>query len=148
MAYLWNQPGVPHKGWHCVDVIDLAGDSFDEGEDYYETCQMCGQEGIRFVHIMAVKMSGDKVGPKRREKELRNRASQRSRWLSRKWRQSRGGNYYLNISGHNIGVAQRRSRRWAYWLDKDSSPRSYNSKEEAQLALFDEFWHRYMRAKT
>ena len=22
----WNQPGVPHKGWHCVDVVDLRVD--------------------------------------------------------------------------------------------------------------------------
>lgn len=22
----WDQPGVPHKGWHCVDVVDLRAD--------------------------------------------------------------------------------------------------------------------------
>lgn len=27
-----DQPGVPHKGWHCVDVVDLRadGESADE----------------------------------------------------------------------------------------------------------------------
>ena len=22
----WDQPGVHHKGWHCVDVVDLRAD--------------------------------------------------------------------------------------------------------------------------
>ena len=22
----WNQPGVPHKGWQCVDVVDLRAE--------------------------------------------------------------------------------------------------------------------------
>lgn len=22
----WDQLGVPHKGWHCVDVVDLRAD--------------------------------------------------------------------------------------------------------------------------
>ncbi len=22
----WDQPGVPHKGWHCLDVVDLRAD--------------------------------------------------------------------------------------------------------------------------
>lgn len=32
----WDQPGVPHKGWHCVDVVDLRadGESADEIEKY------------------------------------------------------------------------------------------------------------------
>lgn len=163
MTYLWNQPGVPHKDWYCIEVIDLADDPSVEDEDDYETCQMCGKERIRFVHIMqhkdypgplrvgcvcAEKMSDDPVRPKEKEIELRNRASQRSRWLIRKWRESASGNFYLKIDGHHIGVARRQSGRWAYWLDKDSGPRLYNSKEEAQLALFDEFWNRHRRKKT
>ena len=27
----WDQPGVPHKGWHCVDVIDLRADGTTDG---------------------------------------------------------------------------------------------------------------------
>jgi len=89
----WDQPGVPHKGWHCVDVVDLRadGESADETDD--ATCQMCGNEKIRYVHIMehpdldenfdvgcvcAEKMSGDYEGPKRREAKLRNRAARRT----------------------------------------------------------------------
>lgn len=25
----WDQPGLPHKGWHCVDVVDLRADGKD-----------------------------------------------------------------------------------------------------------------------
>ena len=97
----WDQPGVPHKGWHCVDVVDLRADGEPADETDYATCQMCGNEKIRYVHIMehpdldetfdvgcvcAEKMSGDYEGPKRREAKLRNRAARRTRWLQRKWR--------------------------------------------------------------
>ena len=77
----WEQPGVPHKGWHCVDVVDLRADGESADETNYATCQMCGNEKIRYVHVMehpdldenfdvgcvcAEKMSGDYEGPKRR----------------------------------------------------------------------------------
>lgn len=69
------------------------------GRNRYATCQMCGNEKIRYVHIMkhpdldenfdvgcvcAEKMSSDYEGPKRREAKLRNRAARRTRWLQRK----------------------------------------------------------------
>ena len=85
----WGQSGVPHKGWHCVDVVDLRADGESADETDYATCQMCRNEKICYVHIMehpdldesfdvgcvcAEKMSGDYEGPKRREAKLRNRA--------------------------------------------------------------------------
>ncbi len=91
----WDQPGVPHKGWHCLDVVDLRADGGPADETNYATCQMCGNEKIRYVHIMehpdldqsfevgcvcAEKMSDDYEGPKRREAKLRNRAARRTRW--------------------------------------------------------------------
>ena len=48
----WDQPGVPHKGWHCLDVVDLRADGGPADETDYATCQMCGNEKIRYVHIM------------------------------------------------------------------------------------------------
>ncbi len=83
----WDQPGVPHEGWHCVDVVDLRADGESADETDYATCQMCGNEKIRYVHIMehpdqdqnfdvgcvcAEKMIGDHEGPKRREATLKN----------------------------------------------------------------------------
>jgi len=43
----WGQPGVPHKGWHCLDVVDLRADGGPADETDYATCQMCGNEKIR-----------------------------------------------------------------------------------------------------
>lgn len=48
----WDQPGVPHKGWHCVDVVDLRADVESADETDYATCQMCGNEKVRYVHVM------------------------------------------------------------------------------------------------
>ena len=42
---LWDQPDVPHKGWIFLDVIDT--------ETAEATCEMCGNERIRYVHMMA-----------------------------------------------------------------------------------------------
>jgi hypothetical protein len=96
MANFWKQQGVPHKGWTLVDVIDVREDGQPEWETDYETCMMCGNEKIRYVHIVehpeieeefrvgctcAEKMTSDYLNPKRREKELRNKASRRINWL-------------------------------------------------------------------
>lgn len=119
----WDQPGVPHKGWHCVDVVDLRADGGPADETDYATCQMCGNEKIRYVHIMehpdldenfevgcvcAEKMSDDYEGPKRRETKLRNRAVRRTRWLQRKWRVSAKGNSFLNLEGTTWWCIRRR----------------------------------------
>ena len=48
----WNIQGIPHKGWECVDVIDLADQFVNEDDIVYERCEMCGNEKIRYVHIM------------------------------------------------------------------------------------------------
>lgn len=111
--------GMPHKGWRCVGVHDL-GDGVGSGEEIdYAACEMCGNERIRFVHVMehpdcdtqcevgcicAEKLSDDYAGPKRRESAMKNRATRRARWLTRQWRVSAKGNRYLNIKGINVGV--------------------------------------------
>jgi hypothetical protein len=52
MANFWNQSGVPHKGWTLENVFDL-GEDYDSPDDIpYETCMMCGNTGIRFVHVV------------------------------------------------------------------------------------------------
>lgn len=114
-----------------------------------------GNEKIRYVHIMehpdldenfevgcvcAEKMSGDYEGPKRREAKLRNRAVRRTRWLQRKWRVSAKGNSFLNVDGHNLGVHPTKTKRWGYRIDSRFSAKTYASKDEAKLALFDDFW--------
>lgn len=118
-ANLWNQSDIPHKGWVCVDVID--------NETADATCEMCGNERIRYVHAMshpqnnlqldvgcvcAEKMTNDYVNPKRRERALRNKAARMLRRKKRAaqikqeqtealqratWSLSQKGNLYLSV---------------------------------------------------
>ena len=151
----WDQPGVPHKGRQCVDEDDLRADGETAHETKYATSQICGNEKIRYVHIMehpdldenfdvgcvcAEKMSGDYEGPKRREAKLRNRAARRTRWLQRRWRVSAKGNSFLNVDGHNLGVHMNKFKRWGYRIGSRFSTKTYATKDEAKLALFDDFW--------
>ena len=45
----WDLPGVPHKGWTLVGFEDIKEDPDTD----YETCEMCGNERIRFIHILS-----------------------------------------------------------------------------------------------
>ena len=138
-----------------MDVVDLRADGESADETDYATCQMCGNEKIRYVHIMehpdldenfdvgcvcAEKMSGDYEGPKRRENRLRNRAVRRKKWLTRTWRTSSKGNPFLNIQGHNVGVHINKFKRWGYRIEGRFGAKTYPTMEAAKLALFDEFW--------
>ena len=129
----WDQPGIPHGGWTCIDVIDLRAGGASAEETDYATCEMCGNERIRHAHIMehadlenhmrvgcvcAEKMSDDYAGPRARETRLRNRAARRTRWLQRTWRVSAKGNSFLNIEGRNLGVHLTKTKRWGYRIDK------------------------------
>ncbi|GHV93821.1 hypothetical protein AGMMS50293_01410 [Spirochaetia bacterium] len=38
----WSEPGVPYKGWTCIDVEDI--------EEPCLTCEMCESQLIRYVH--------------------------------------------------------------------------------------------------
>ncbi len=151
----WDQPGVPHKGWRCVDVVDIRGGGESADEADYAMCEMCGNEKIRYVHIMehtesendfkvgcvcAEKMSDDYTGPRLRETKLRSRAARRTKWLQRTWRVSAKGNSFLNIDGHNLVVFPTQTKRWGHRIDARFGQRTYATKDEAKLALFDDFW--------
>jgi hypothetical protein len=69
-----------------------------------------------------------------------NRAVRRTRWLQRKWRVSAKGNSFLNVDGHNLGVHVNKFKRWGYRIGSRFSAKTYATKDEAKLALFDEFW--------
>jgi len=155
MQRRWDQEGLPHKGWDCEHTIDLGADGPMDDSDY-ATCQMCGQEKIRFVHVMchpkveeqlsvgcicAGKMTGDYEAAERREAVLKNKAARKARWLTRKWRLSTKGNPYLNIDGNNIGV-HRKGTRWAYRIDQSFGIDVYESEAEAKLALFEAYWQK------
>ena len=104
----WNTPGISHKGWSLLDVEDIREDGQAEWETDYETCMMCGNEKIRFVHIVvhpdiddefrvgcicASKMTNDYITPERRERELRSKASRRTTWSNKEWKTSKKGTF-------------------------------------------------------
>ncbi len=146
----WSEPGVPHKGWTCIDVEDLGAPE--------TTCEMCESREIRYVHHMqhvnyrgtlgvgcvcAEHMEEDTVAPRERETSLRNAASRRKKWLSRRWRVSEKGNSFINTDGFNITVFQKQNGEWGGRIeDRISgesvmSRRHYFSEDQAKLAAFD-----------
>jgi len=153
----WDQLNIPHKGWNCDDVIDLREDGSSVDETNYATCQMCGNEKIRYVHIMshpnfseclevgcfcAEKMSNDYIGPRQREKELKNRANRRLNWLKRKWKISRQrGNPYLKLGDTHLLIFRKNTNpvSWGYKVGDHFGDGSYSSIDKAKLALFDAY---------
>ena len=83
----WDKKDIPHKGWTEIGMEDL-GEEAEFGEEIqYEQCEMCGNEKIRYVHIMkhpeiqgelrvgcicACHMTNDYENPEARERELRS----------------------------------------------------------------------------
>ena len=141
----WDRPDIPHLGWTWVDTEDL-------GEPEH-TCEMCGQEEIRYVHevwhpdygtlfvgcVCTEHMTGDYLRPKRAERRLKNLANRRAKWVEQPWRISAGGNEYRNVKGLNVGVCPDRFRpgQWRWRIDSEFSRDPYLGSGEAKLALFD-----------
>jgi hypothetical protein len=145
---LWNMPGVPRKGWKNVDVIDLERD--------YDTCEMCGHDPIRYVHIMehpefprrlrvgcvcAEKMC-EGYNAKGRERDLKSRAARRWRWVTHGWRWTKKGNSCRKEGEHWLVIWEDRYRpgKYKYSIDGDVSHESFESIVATQMALFDKFY--------
>ena len=149
----WSEPGVPHKGWTCVDVDDLGSPS--------AICEMCETQSIRYVHYMthpsfhgelgvgcvcAGKMEEDYERAKSREASVKSAAKRKRRWLTRDWNVSKNGNDYLNVNGYNIVIFSSSSTkgiRWGYKVTDrvtESFVTSRNqlpTEEAAKLKAFD-----------
>lgn len=144
---LWKEKDIPHKGWYCHDVIDL-------GYGNYSSCEMCGNERIRFVHTMkhpyridnpvlevgcvcAEKMTDDYVKPKEREKALRNKSKRKETWMKKSWPMSRKGNYYLNHNGDIIIIFETRERLFGILVNKHFSSKRFTSYLDAKEEAFE-----------
>lgn len=145
----WSLPGVPHKGWTCVDDEDLGRPR--------AICEMCEEQKIRYVHYMthpdfdgtlavgcicAGHMEENPQAAKAREKTLQNIAKRKANWLSRNWRRSTKGNEYLNVDGMNV-VVYPKGTKWAARISDRhtdqsiTSKQSYSTSDAAKLAAFD-----------
>ena len=48
----WDKAEIPHKGWQYIGVEDLGEHAEAGGLIDYEQCEMCGNERIRYVHLL------------------------------------------------------------------------------------------------
>jgi hypothetical protein len=146
----WSEPGVPKKGWECINVEDLGEPS--------KLCEMCEAAHIRYVHYMANvryhetlacgavcagHMEEDLVGAERRDKTMRSTAGKRKRFPQLQgWRLSASGNPTIKRGQFSVTVFPK-GKRWrgvinTRGVDKPLYTRDvFDSKEDAQRAAFD-----------
>jgi hypothetical protein len=145
----WSDPGVPHRGWVCIEIEDLGGP--------IQTCEMCETQQIRFAHhmqhddyhqVLAVgcvcsgNMEQDVAAAQERDRLMRGRSSRRRRWLTRQWRLSQKGNEWLRADGYRITIHQY-GQGWGATLASELSDevlrnrRAYQTPDQAKLAAFD-----------
>jgi hypothetical protein len=149
----WNQSGIPHKGWTLKDVIDVREDGQEEWETDYETCVMCGNEKIRYVHIVthpeiqdefrvgcicAEKMTNDYVNPRDRERELRNRTNRRTNWKNKQWKRSKNGNYFLTVQEHHLLIYRdKKTNKYKIKIGDTFGVKSFEDLSKAKIAVFN-----------
>lgn len=158
----WNKLGIPHKGWKCIDVLDLGENTEKIEEIEYEQCEMCGNEKIRYVHVMehpeypetlhvgcvcAEKMSGDYDNPRKLENLLKNKANRRRNFNRIEWkfnpsRKSYSKKYkgeYITIVESkygNFGVFFANQKIWEYDGQKISS---FEFAESVAFEIFEKY---------
>lgn len=158
----WNRIDIPHKGWDCIDVIDLAEDVVPGDEIQYEQCEMCGNEKIRFVHIMrhpefagelyvgcvcAEKMTDDYVNPKKCEIVLKNRSMRRRNFNRQAWRFNTAKHTYSKkYKGEYITIMESQYGNWGVffanqkvWDYEGRKIRTFKRAERVAFEVFEEF---------
>lgn len=153
----WDRPGVPHKGWIEVGCIDIREDEYDDSDVKYETCEMCHNERIRYVHILkhpeydgvirvgcvcACKMTEDYDAAPEEERRMRNRATRKRNFLKQKWQLNYKGNYVLRYKGRYI-TAIRKNGTYGFVCDGKwvwrYKRRPIVDLDTLKMAVFDEF---------
>ncbi|WP_348694095.1 hypothetical protein [Duganella fentianensis] len=145
----WSVAGVPHKGWECVDIVDMGEPS--------QECGMCETSMVRYVHrmehpdyeetlgvgcICAGHMEGNLAASRARESSMKSRAGKRKRWLTRAWKTSATGKRYIVADGYRITVYPK-GKHWAATIAAtvgafvEHSKMPYKTMDEVKLAAFD-----------
>jgi hypothetical protein len=147
----WAAPGVPQKGWRCIDIEDLGEAS--------ATCAMCEVVTIRYVHVMshesypdalrcgcvcAGHMAEDLDGAHNRERVFKARFAKRKNWLSRRWRLDDRAHDYVIVDGFRVSAWRNRNNNTysAQVLHQSTgwvrdSKRRYETMDAAKLVAFD-----------
>jgi hypothetical protein len=151
MSGKWSNPGVPHKGWTCVEIEDLG--------DRALVCQMCESQEIRFVHYMthtdyagelacgchcAAKMEENPTAAPMRERRLKSRARRKKAWPNlQAWRRSEKGNLTIVKQGFRATVFETATGGYRAVVSKGDfkrfSRRTFPTEIAAQLASFEVF---------
>lgn len=153
MSNRWNIPNIPHKGWILQDVIDVREDGQSVDETEYETCMMCNNERIRYVHIVshsdveeefkvgcvcAEKMTNDYVTPKRLEKKLRQRTARRINWFKKPWKQTENGNHTFVFEEHRLLIFKdKKTNKFKCKIGSVWGKKSFDSIEQAKNAIYN-----------
>jgi hypothetical protein len=153
MVNRWNNFGLPQKGYRFVEVLDM--------EEPTETCDICSQQGIRYVHVLThddlpnqIKVGcecADKLvegyDGARREAAVKKRAADRRHWTYYGWKLNEKG-LSKRVGPRYVGVMLSRYQegKYLYWIGNrgDLKPRYsaalFESSDEAKLALYDELF--------
>jgi hypothetical protein len=153
MSYRWNHTDIPQKGWTLVDVEDIREDGQTEDDTPYEECMMCGNNKIRYVHIVshpeidqdfrvgcncAERMTNDYVNPQKREKELRIKNNRRINWIKKQWKVSKNGNRFLNYEEHFLLIFQdKKNQKYKVKIDETYGRKSFDNFTQAKIAAFN-----------
>ena len=155
----WSKEGIPHKGWNCIDVFDLADETAPGEKIEYEQCEMCGNERIRYVHVMkhpefseelhvgcvcAEKMSNDYVNPRKCETSLRNKAVRKRNFNKVEWRYNPVKNTYSKkYKGEFITIMESQYGGWGIFFAGQKlwkiDGKRIGSMEEAENLAFEIF---------
>lgn len=153
MSNRWSLPNIPHKGWTIVSVYDIRDDGQSVDETEYETCMMCNNERIRYVHIVthpeveeefsvgcvcAEKMTNDYVTPKQLEKKLRQKTAKRISWIKKSWQRTGMGNHTIIYEDHRLLIFKdQKTSKYKCKIGNVWGKKNFESIEQAKNAIFN-----------
>ncbi len=160
----WDKSGIPHKGWQYIGVEDV-GDGITCSSDIpYEECEMCGNEKIRYVHILrhpdyhrdlrvgcvcAENMMNDYLTPKSSENDLKNMKKRQKNFMQQEWRYKEStGNYILNYKGMFVTIIKSKYgqnfgivfNNQTYWNFKGTKLFDLDQAKQAAFFIFDKYF--------
>lgn len=152
MSTGWKTLGLPHKGWSLETVIDIREDGRSVEETEYESCMMCNNERIRYVHIVthpdieieyrvgcicAGKMIEDYAKPRELQNKLEKKANSRKSWIKKEWHTLITGNQIYTFEGHRLLIFKdAKTKRYKCQIGKVWGNKTFDNVEQAKSAIF------------